>query len=100
VNLFPYIKDAPVDATLPPNMRSTNAQVQQGSSLRTARPTWHKAPSMRMAAATEQRQRIIIFVAGGITYSEQRMAYLVGKALKKDVIIGMCSGWFMECGAQ
>jgi syntaxin-binding protein 1 len=41
-----------------------------------------------MAAATEQRQRIILFVAGGITYSEQRMAYLVGKALNKDVIIG------------
>ncbi len=89
-SLFPYVKDAPADLTAPSSGRplSSTPSVNQGSSLRTARPTWHKAPSTRIAAQTEGRQRIILFVAGGITYSEQRMAYLVGKALNKEVIIG------------
>jgi len=60
----------------------------QTGSLRSARPTWHKAPEARQKATTESRQRFIIFVAGGLTYSERRMAYLIGNALNKEVIIG------------
>jgi syntaxin-binding protein 1 len=34
------------------------------------------------------RQRVIMFVAGGITYSEMRTAYQVGAKLQRDVYIG------------
>lgn len=34
------------------------------------------------------RQRVIVFVAGGMTYSEMRTAYQVGSKLNKDVYIG------------
>jgi syntaxin-binding protein 1 len=31
---------------------------------------------------------MIVFVAGGITYSEMRLAYTVGQALGKEIFIG------------
>jgi syntaxin-binding protein 1 len=31
---------------------------------------------------------LILFVAGGITYSEMRLAYTIGQSLGKDVYIG------------
>jgi len=34
------------------------------------------------------RQRVIVFVAGGMTYSEMRTAYQVGTKLQRDVYIG------------
>jgi len=37
---------------------------------------------------TETRQRVLVFVAGGMTYSEMREAYLLSNQLEKDVIIG------------
>lgn len=37
---------------------------------------------------TEGKQRIILFIAGGITYSEMRLAYTVGQSLGKDVYLG------------
>lgn len=37
---------------------------------------------------TEGKQRIILFIAGGVTYSEMRLAYTVGQSLGKDVYIG------------
>jgi syntaxin-binding protein 1 len=48
---------------------------------------------------TEGKQRMIIFVAGGITYSEMRLAYTVGQALGKEIFIGKChsfSGLFLS----
>jgi syntaxin-binding protein 1 len=42
---------------------------------------------------------MIIFVAGGITYSEMRLAYTVGQALGKEIFIGKChsfSGLFLS----
>ncbi|WVQ84830.1 hypothetical protein IAT38_006987 [Cryptococcus sp. DSM 104549] len=87
-SVFPYVKDAPADAQ--PALRggpSSLAVPNPGGSLRSARPTWHKAPSARMNN-TEGRQRIIIFIAGGMTYSEMRCAYTVGRALGKEVFIG------------
>lgn len=59
-----------------------------GGSLRSARPTWHKAPSARQGMNTEGKQRLIIFVAGGVTYAEMRLAYTMGQSLGKDVYIG------------
>ncbi|KAK8849808.1 hypothetical protein IAR55_005144 [Kwoniella newhampshirensis] len=85
---FPYVKDAPAEATATLRGGSSSlAPPTPSGSLRSARPTWHKAPSARMNN-TEGRQRMIIFVAGGMTYSEMRCAYTVGQALGKEIIIG------------
>ena len=83
---FPFVRDIPPElSSLRPGERPTTLQPQ--SSLRSSRPAWHKQPS-RMAN-TETRQRMIIFVAGGMTYSEIRCAYTVGQALGKEIFIGM-----------
>ena len=34
------------------------------------------------------RERLLVFVAGGMTYSEMRTAYIRADALKRDVLIG------------
>ncbi|ORX37596.1 Sec1-like protein [Kockovaella imperatae] len=82
---FPFVRDVPPElSSLRPGERGTNLQPQ--SSLRSARPAWHKQPS-RMAN-TESRQRMIIYIAGGVTYSEIRCAYTVGQALGKEIFIG------------
>ncbi|WFD33424.1 syntaxin binding protein 1 [Malassezia cuniculi] len=85
------------------------------SSLRSARPTWHQKsrsnsvvptpataggagaggavvppgsrPSMS-EMSNPNAQRVMVFVAGGMTYSEMRTAYLCGKRLSADVYIG------------
>ncbi|KAI9638768.1 Sec1-like protein [Dioszegia hungarica] len=98
--LFPYTKDAPESSSSsnPASMRSGGRLAPASSatrgpapgssgSLRSARPTWHKAPSAR-AMNTEGKQRIIMFVAGGMTYSEMRLAYAVGQSLGKEIYIG------------
>ncbi|KAI0629394.1 Sec1-like protein [Trametes polyzona] len=47
-------------------------------------------PTLFPGGATHQdtRQRILVFVAGGMTYSEMREAYLLSKSLNKEIIIG------------
>ena len=90
-NTFPFVKDIPPelsnslrpDGLAPPPPAAS-------SSLRSARPTWHKAPSARMGN-TEGKQRLILFVAGGMTYSEMRLAYSVGQTLGKEIFIGTSS---------
>lgn len=53
------------------------------TSLRSAKPTWARTrPSTR-----EPQQRIIVFMAGGATYSEARACYEVSEALNKDVFL-------------
>ncbi|RXK36602.1 syntaxin-binding protein 1 [Tremella mesenterica] len=84
--LFPFVRD------IPPELSNTlrggaPPPPAPSSSLRSARPTWHKAPSARMTN-TEGKQRMILFVAGGMTYSEMRLAYTVGQALGKEIFIG------------
>jgi syntaxin-binding protein 1 len=54
-----------------------------------SKPQWTK--SGRPAAANETRQRVLVFVAGGMTYSEMRTAYDLSKQLGKDVFIGVLS---------
>src|SRR5271155_5126289 len=49
------------------------------------RPTW---ASRGAAKGTEQRQRIIVFIAGGATYSESRSCYEVSKKWNRDVVLG------------
>lgn len=84
---FPFLRDIPQEFNT--SLRGGNVpapSAQGGTSLRSARPTWHKASSARNNS--EGRQRYIIFVAGGVTYSEIRQAYVLSEALGKDIIIG------------
>ncbi|CBQ68587.1 related to syntaxin binding protein 1 [Sporisorium reilianum SRZ2] len=63
----------------------------QPSSLRSAKPTWHqkaRGGSNVGVERLENRQRVLLFVAGGMTYSEMRSAYQLSERLGKDVYIG------------
>lgn len=57
------------------------------TSLRSAKPSWHRA-ARAGGAAVETRQRVLVFVAGGMTYSEMRETYLLSNQLGKDIFIG------------
>jgi len=74
---FPYLK---------PELIPTANEFAAGSqaSLRSAKPTWAKS----RLSAVEPRQRVIVFVAGGATYSESRACYEVSKASVRDVFLG------------
>ncbi len=97
------------------------------SSLRSAKPTWHQRPRVAAAPSTgpggaptggnaggspamrsafaqgddSTRQRFIVFVAGGMTYSEIRAAYQCTPQLGRDCYIGsshtFTPGSFIEC---
>lgn len=71
---FPYVK--------PPLDPNEDMVVGQGS-LRAAKPSWAGAGRR----VPENRQRIIIFMAGGATFSESRVCYEVGNALSRDVFL-------------
>ncbi|GAC99645.1 hypothetical protein PHSY_007248 [Pseudozyma hubeiensis SY62] len=111
---YPYVRDAPVEAAgagglgLPAVQTSALARVGLGatsssvspagagartqpSSLRSAKPTWHqkgRGGSNVGIERVENRQRVMVFVAGGMTYSEMRSAYQMSERLGKDVYIG------------
>ncbi|KAL9096793.1 MAG: hypothetical protein Q9163_006417 [Psora crenata] len=59
--------------------RETTSQ----ASLRSAKPTWARP----RPTALEPRQRIIVFMAGGATYSESRACYEISKANNKDIFL-------------
>lgn len=89
---FPYVRDAPVGGSSS-SMRGSGpagAAPSQGS-LRSARPQWTSSRVKKVA--NEPRQRVMVFVAGGMTYSEVRAAYKVSEAANKDIFIGQ---WFMR----
>jgi syntaxin-binding protein 1 len=82
--LFPYVKDSPTPAGAPAaSMRSAPVQT---TSLRSQKPIWHKAA--RPGGVTDTRQRVLVFMAGGMTYSEIREAYQLSVSLNKDIYIG------------
>ncbi|KAG9312992.1 Sec1-like protein [Chiua virens] len=82
-SLFPYVKEAPSATTTTSKAPVTPTHT---SSLRSAKPSWHKAT--RPNAPIDNRQRVIIFMAGGMTYSEIRECYALGGSLNKDIYIG------------
>ena len=74
-NNFPYTK---------PQLEPTDsAENAPSASLRSAKPTWAKGRSN----ANEPRQRIIVFMAGGATYSESRSCYEIMNSTSKDVYL-------------
>ncbi|CCF48952.1 hypothetical protein NDA11_005713 [Ustilago hordei] len=110
---FPYVRDAPPEQTSGglslPVQTSALARVGLGSatstnntgaptgrtqpsSLRSAKPTWHqkaqRGASNVAQERAENRQRVLVFVAGGTTYSETRSVYQLSERLGKDVYIG------------
>jgi len=74
---FPYTKPQ-LEPSDPP--ASESAQ----SSLRSAKPTWAKTRGMNV---NEPTQRVLVFMAGGATYSESRSCYEAAKELNKDVYL-------------
>ena len=71
---FPYVK--------PPMDANEDALAAQGS-LRAAAPRWAGAGRRQV----ENRQRVIVFMAGGATYSEARSCYEVSASKGKDVFL-------------
>ena len=75
---FPFTKPH-LDAS--EGLAGVDTQAQ--ASLRSAKPTWARTrPSTR-----DPQQRIIVFMAGGATYSEARACYEVSEALNKDIYL-------------
>jgi syntaxin-binding protein 1 len=71
---FPYFK--------PPMDNSDEVDAQQAS-LRSAKPTWARNRN----STVESRQRVLVFMAGGATYSEARACYEVSKSSGKDIFL-------------
>jgi syntaxin-binding protein 1 len=76
--LFPYTKPELAPAG------STGGAADSTTSLRSAKPTWAKS----RLSVVEPRQRIIVFVAGGATFSEARACYEISKNSVRDVFLG------------
>ena len=76
-NLFPFTKPH-VDAT-----EDYSSQEASAASLRSAKPTWAKS----RVASTEPRQRVVVFMAGGATFSEARACYEVSQSTSRDIYL-------------
>jgi syntaxin-binding protein 1 len=77
-DIFPYTKpqtDAP-----DPNVMQDNVSA---ASLRSAKPTWAKS----RLTSVEPRQRVIVFMAGGATYSEARSCYEISQKTSRDIFL-------------
>ncbi|KAH8173567.1 hypothetical protein LIA77_07822 [Sarocladium implicatum] len=72
---FPYVK--------PPMDPNEDLLAAQGGSLRAGRPNWAAAGRRQ----TENRQRIIVFMAGGATYSESRVCYEMSNERSRDIVL-------------
>lgn len=75
-SIFPYTRPYLEDEGSP------HDQVAQ-SSLRSAKPTWARTRPV----TGNPRQRIIVFMAGGATYSEARSCYEMSQQTNKDVFL-------------
>jgi syntaxin-binding protein 1 len=85
--LFPYVKDAPLSGASAAAGGRAAAPPPQTTSLRSAKANWNKNPRAATALA-DTRQRLLVFVAGGMTYSEMREAYALSGTLGREVIVG------------
>ncbi|GAA5827126.1 hypothetical protein JCM11251_001128 [Rhodosporidiobolus azoricus] len=86
-SMFPYVRDAPTSSSGGSSlMRGGAPTAPTSGSLRSARPQWTAQRSKRVV--NEPKQRVMVFVAGGATYSEVRTVYKVSAAANKDVYLG------------
>ena len=77
-NAFPYTKPF-----LDSNEGLLNQLNVSQASLRSAKPTWARS----RPSTLEPRQRVIVFMAGGATYSESRVCYEISESFAKDVYL-------------
>ena len=83
---FPYIRDTPAQTSAVSTPVHTPTPT---TSLRSTKPTWAKAPIPGGFSATnEVRPRLLVFIAGGMTYSEMRTCYARADPLRQDIILG------------
>ncbi|KAL9529198.1 Protein transport protein [Sphaerulina musiva] len=76
--VFPYTK--------PPLDMGDGLQRQEtAASLRSAKPTWARTRTAN--SGLENRQRVIVFMAGGATYSEARACYDVGRQTGRETFL-------------
>ncbi|OBT89014.1 hypothetical protein VE02_02175 [Pseudogymnoascus sp. 03VT05] len=73
--LFPYTK--------PPLQSDFDQTANVNASLRSAKPTW----AQNRRSVHESKQRVIVFMAGGATYSESRACYEITKNTNRDVML-------------
>ncbi|SAL99662.1 hypothetical protein [Absidia glauca] len=92
--LFAYTRESDMEkpesaassANGPP---SSGASQLSGVSLRTTKPTWkNKTPNGASAQRTSHGSKLIVFVIGGMTYSEIRSAYEIGDMYNRDIYMG------------
>jgi syntaxin-binding protein 1 len=74
---FPFTKPDLAAQTMDPTANISSA------SLRSAKPTWAKSK----LTSIEPRQRVIVFMAGGATYSESRACYEISDQTTRDVML-------------
>jgi syntaxin-binding protein 1 len=74
-NVFPYTK--------PPLQNDFEQNANANASLRSAKPTW----AQNRRSVHESKQRIIVFMAGGATYSESRACYETSRNSSRDVML-------------
>ncbi|KZV96352.1 Sec1-like snare protein [Exidia glandulosa HHB12029] len=91
-SLFPYVREPPPPAAA--GALTARAAPLPVTSLRSAKPSWHKAP--RAGGPAEQKQRLLVFMAGGMTYSEMRAAYTLTESLGRDIYIGSTHTWYPD----
>lgn len=77
VSLFPYIKDQPTE--------DEDSVDHNNVSLRNPR---QRAVWARTGTSQVIKQRLLVFVAGGVTASETRSCYELSQSYSKDVIVG------------
>ncbi|KAI8146412.1 Sec1-like protein [Fennellomyces sp. T-0311] len=84
-SLFPLLRIArPQDMK-----RDSSHSVKEGLQLRVYKTQWHKKSTAKNAAPKPPSgPPVIIFIAGGMTYSEMRSAYELAQAHDRDVYIG------------
>lgn len=78
-DVFPYTQPQMI-----PTGMGNGLEAGSQASLRSAKPTWARS----RLSIVEPRQRIIVFMAGGATYSESRACYEVSKSSVRDVFLG------------
>jgi len=83
---FPFVKEGDPSASL-----STSIETSSGSSLR-SQPRWAEKGKRKSSKGDKPTSatggRLIIFIVGGMTHSEMRIAYEMSQKLNREVIIG------------